>query len=78
MAGEPHNFVQSLLDQEVRRLVAEAIRTGDVLSASWSAAQILRVYPNCGVRPEEIADQVIMAAAKAGVAIEFGNVRKAS
>ena len=42
------------------------------LSAPDAAADILNIYPRCGVAAEAIANAVMMAAAKAGVAVELG------
>lgn len=69
-------FVQQLIDGEIRRYVAEAIKTGDTLSAPVHAAKILRTYPTCGLTVHELADLVMIAAAKAGVAVEIGEPAK--
>jgi hypothetical protein len=65
-------FIQTLVDEEVRRIVAEAIAKRGTLKASAAAAQIARVYPNSGVTEREIADRVTRAAAAAGIAVESG------
>ena len=65
-------FIQTLVDEEVRRIVAEAIAKRGTLKASAAAAQITRVYPNSGLTEREIADRVTRAAAAAGVAVEMG------
>jgi hypothetical protein len=69
-------FIQSLVLNAVRRYVAESIRSGSYLSASDCAAEILRTYPNCGIPEDELADEILIAAAKAGVAVEIGRVRR--
>jgi hypothetical protein len=53
-------------------MVTAARTDGGMLSASECAARILATYPNCGLREREIADQVMMAAAHAGIAVEIG------
>ena len=47
---------------------AKAARSSTVAVAT----QVSRTYLNCGLTEEEIADRVMMAAAKAGIAVEFG------
>ena len=65
-------FIQTLVDEEVRRIVAEAIAKRGALKASAAAAQIAHVYPNSGLTEREIADRLARAAAAAGVAVETG------
>ena len=68
-------FIQTLLNEEIRRAVAEAIETGSTISSVAVAEQVNRTYPNCGLTENEIADQVMIAAAKSGVAVEIGGER---
>ena len=65
-------FIQTIVDEEVRRIVAEAIAKRGTLKASAAAAQIMQVYPNSGLTEREIADRLARAAAAAGVAVETG------
>jgi hypothetical protein len=70
------NSVSLLLDkavsEEIRRIVAEAIRNRTSLSASAAAAEILDLHPRCGLNERQLADQVMMAAASANVPVEVG------
>ena len=66
------NLVQVLVSEEVRRIVADAVGDGGCVSASSAAAQVLKAYPNCGLAEREIADEIALAASRAGVAVEFG------
>ena len=66
------SFIARLVTEEIRRVVADAIESGSILSAAVVAAQVSRTYLNCSLTEEEIADQVMMTAAKAGIAVEFG------
>jgi hypothetical protein len=68
-------FVDSLVSEEIRRIVARAIKDREMLRAFEAANTINRTYPNCGFTEREIADQVIAAAARAGVAVEIGGGR---
>jgi hypothetical protein len=69
---EQPNFSQALVLNAVRRYVADAIRTGSLMSAPECAAKILKSYPACDLDQEAIANEVMMAAARAGVPIEIG------
>ena len=69
------DFIQILLMDEIRRVVAEAIETGSIVSAAAVAEQLKRTYVNCGLSENEIADQVMIAAAKSGLAVEIGGER---
>jgi hypothetical protein len=71
------DLIETLVDEEIRRLVADAIRDGECLSASSAAAQILKAYPGCALDESHLVDGIAMAAAKAGVAVEFGKRRAA-
>jgi hypothetical protein len=65
-------FIERLVGEEIRRMVAEAINDGGVISTSKCAAQISRAYAgSVFISEAEIADKVIMAAASAGVAVEI-------
>ena len=65
-------FIEDLITDEIRRLVAEAIQEGGTLSVAECVEAVTKVYPKTGLSKRYIADEVIMAAAKAGVAIEIG------
>ena len=65
-------FIQALVLNAVRRYIAEAIRSGYCLSASECAAEIIRTYPNCDMPERELVNEIIVAAAKAGVAVQIG------
>lgn len=64
--------VIELVFEEIERMVADAIRDRSFLSATISAESILRTYPGCALSERELADQITMFAASAGVPIEFG------
>ena len=65
-------FIADLVNREIDRIVAEAAMKRQTLSASDCAADVLKIYPRCGFAPERIANGIMMAAAKAGVAVELG------
>jgi hypothetical protein len=75
---EQSPFIQALVLNAVRRYVAASIRSGSYISASACADEILKTYPNCLMSEKELADEITMAAAKAGVAVQIGRARKVS
>jgi hypothetical protein len=56
-------------------MVAEAIKSGTSLSACACAAEIVKTYPRCGLDEADLANEVMMAAARAGVPVEIGKSR---
>ena len=72
MGFEQPDLIQTLVSEEIRRIVADGIAYGSLVSTSAATSQILRVYPTCGLTKRQIADRIIMAASAAGVAVEFG------
>jgi hypothetical protein len=61
--------IDGLIDAEIRRLLSDA--DGSLVSARMIAATILRDYP--GYADEaDLAERVMMAAARAGVPVEIG------
>ena len=71
-------FIEGLVSEEIRRLVAEAIADGGIMSVANCVAKVVAVYPNCGISKRQIADEVMMAAAAAGVAVEIGPIKEAA
>ena len=66
------SFIQTLVSEEIRRIVAEAIQDGGMVSSPSVAALINRTYPNSGLTERQIADEVMIAAARSGIAVEIG------
>jgi hypothetical protein len=77
VARSEQAFINGLVTEEIRRMVADAVKHGAMISADECAAQILRTYRGCGLRKGEITNRVMMAAASAGVAVEFGRSAQA-
>lgn len=69
-------FIEGLVDEEIRRLVAKAIASDTTVSTVECVAQVKRVYPTCGLSKRYLGDKVMMAAAAAGVAVEIGSTKK--
>ena len=65
------DLIRTLIDEEIRRIVADAIRDGGCLNVSAAAAQIRKTYPKCGLKELELINNLALAAARSGVAVEF-------
>ena len=77
MRADRPDTIETLIDEEIRRVVADAIREGGYLSSSSAAAQIMKVYPTCGLSPRVLSVRIILAAAVAGVTIKLDEDRAA-
>jgi hypothetical protein len=73
MGAAVSKFIETLVQEEVSRIVAEAMQGREILSASKHARQILRTYPSCGMNEREIADRIIMSASNRGVVVQIGS-----
>jgi hypothetical protein len=71
MATSEQGFVDRLIGEEIRRMVADAAQ-GGMISTQQCAEQILRTYSGCSLSETEIANRLVMAAASAGIAVEIG------
>jgi len=71
-------FLDILISEEMERIVADAARERTMVSPTAAAEQIMRAYPASGMSKREIADQVMRAAIKAGVAVEIGRHEEAA
>jgi len=67
---------EELVVEEIRRMVAEAVSNGGIISTAGCVAQIKALYPTSGFSRRHIADEVMMAAAAAGLAVEIGPVMR--
>jgi hypothetical protein len=65
-------LVEAVLLRAIRRKIAEAIQSNTIISAAECADEILGAYPTSAGDRNAIADEVMIAAARAGVPVEFG------
>ena len=72
MGTSEQGFVDRLIGEEIRRVVADAVQDGGMISTQQCAEQILRTYRGCNLSEADIANRLIMAAASAGIAVEIG------
>ena len=69
-------FVDDLIAEEIRRMVAEAVSRGGMISTADCVKRVLIAYPKLGLSRGQIADEVMMAAGAAGIAVEMGSVMR--
>ena len=69
-------FVEDLIAEEIRRMIADAVEDGGIISTAECVKQILTAHPQPGLSRRQIADEVMMAAAAAGIAVEIGPVMR--
>jgi hypothetical protein len=74
--GSASQFISGPVSKEIRRIATEAARSGRIVSATETAATILKTYPTCGLDEEEIANEVMLLAAEAGVGVQIGRPAK--
>ena len=68
--------VEATVSEEVRRLVAEAVAAGGIMSIAEGVARIVAAIPRSGLSKRQIGDEVMMAAVAAGIAVEIGHSRR--
>jgi hypothetical protein len=66
------SVIVELVFEEIERLVADAIREQSCLSTAICADRIFQAYPGFGFSERELANEIMMFAARAGVPVEFG------
>jgi hypothetical protein len=71
-------FFDIVVSEEIERIVTEAAKGGSMIVPTTAAGQIVRSYPASGLSKREIADQILRAAIKAGVAVEIGRYDEAA
>ena len=65
------SFIDGLVSEEIRRIITESVFNGGTLSTAECVARVMAVYPKCGFAERDIADEVMMAASAAGIAVEM-------
>jgi hypothetical protein len=70
------SFLRTLIDHEIRHHVAMKAKNGGMLRSSTVVDAIMRAYPKCDVSPRELEDMVILAAGRACVPIEMGQLTR--
>jgi hypothetical protein len=71
MPNPAYELVQNLVREEMERVVTDAFVEGRILHAGRSAWRLLQAYPNCGLSPETLVNEIGARAARSGVAVEL-------
>jgi hypothetical protein len=66
------NFVQTLVEAEIRHQVTRAAREGGIVWTRAITDAVLQVYPKVDISDRQIADMVIAEATRAKVPLEVG------
>ncbi len=64
-------LVRRLVSEEIRRMVADYIRAQGCLRSGQHATRIANAFPNSGLTPDQIAEEVLAAAVSSQVAVEI-------
>ena len=58
--------------QDIERIIDEARIRSSIVRAGYHAGELLRAYPMSGLSLGRIVDEIVLAAASAGVPVEIG------
>ncbi len=70
MENLANRIVNTLVEQEIDRIVTRAAKGVGFLRAGEQAYLLSKAYPNCGLTGAELVNEISLAAARAGVAVE--------
>ena len=70
-SDETEAAARRLLRFEIGRVITEAQSAGSIVRAGHTASQLLRSYPTAGFSLGHILDEVIAAAAAAGIPVDM-------
>jgi hypothetical protein len=76
MGVELPSLIDTLVHEELRRMIGDVKADGGSISAPALARAILRTYPACGFTQTDLENKIMMAASDAGVAVELGGRAK--
>jgi hypothetical protein len=66
-----HQLITILMREEIERIVSQAGRGSGFIRAGEYAFRLLKQFPNSGMTGEEVVNEIVAAAANAGVAVEI-------
>ena len=69
----PQLIARALLNAEIEQIIVHAGRTRDIVYVEDHAGRLALAYPDAILSTHRIADEIMVAAAKAGVHTEHGN-----
>ena len=67
-----HQLLQTLINEEIARIVIEEAHNPGVVRAREHAYRLMRQFPNSGMTTENMTNAIIAAAANAGVTVDIG------
>jgi hypothetical protein len=67
----PEQLVSIIVREEIERIVSEAVRTSSIVRAGEHAYRLARRFPSSGLNDAELVNEIVAAAATAGVAVEI-------
>jgi hypothetical protein len=76
MSDPISRFIRGIVTAEIKRIIARNTKSGSILSADQATAEVLTTYPRCGIEKRALANEIVLTAAAAGLAIELGPVAR--
>jgi hypothetical protein len=64
-------YVGQLVREEIGRIVADALESGEILRIRLVAARLTKSYPGSPLSPNEIADELLVVGSNFGVPMEI-------
>jgi hypothetical protein len=71
MANLDTTLLRQRITEDIRRLVAACIESGDCLPIGHCASLLHKASPNAGLTAEEIGEEILRAAIGTGVPLEL-------
>jgi hypothetical protein len=62
---------QEAVDQEIRSIVGDCIRSRSIIDATIEAPRLVRAYPSCGMNSEEVRLLLLKLSAAARISVAF-------
>jgi hypothetical protein len=66
-----HQLITILVREEIERIVSQAARGSGFIRAGEHAYRLLKQFPNPGMTGDEVVNEIVAAAANAGIAVEI-------
>lgn len=69
--GIQRDFLNILVADEIQQIVGRAARGSGFIRAGEQAYRLSKAFPNCGMTGSELVNEIVVAASRAGVAVEI-------
>jgi hypothetical protein len=66
-----HQLIAILMREEIEHIVSQAAVGSGFVRAGEHAYRLLKQFPNSGLTGEEVVNDIVAAAANAGIAVEI-------